>query len=103
MATSPGKSQTSRKSIASGSVKPRKSVKSATRGRDNDETVYESTQETEKQTKAKKSTGRKSIKAMDPREKTIQGAASLRLSGHVHLLIPSMQLNGARRNLRRGL
>ena len=88
MATSPRKSQTPRKSIASGSIKPRKSVKSAMKGKNN-ETADESTQETEKQTKAKKSTGRKSIKATDLSEKTAQGAGSPQLSGHFHCLFPA--------------
>ena len=73
MATSPRKSPTLRKSIASGSIKPRKSVKTSMKGKSNDETTDESTQEMEKQTKPKKSTGRKSIKVVDSSEKRTQG------------------------------
>lgn len=73
MATSPRKSPTPRRSIASGSTKPRKSAKTPLKGKSNDETADESTQEMEKQTKPKKSTGRKSIRAADSSGKQIQG------------------------------
>lgn len=73
MATSPSESSTSKKSIASGSTKPRKSVKSSTKAKSNDETADESTQEAEQQVKAKKSIGRKLTKAVDSGEKSSQG------------------------------
>lgn len=75
MATSPRKSPTPRKSIASGSTKPRKSAKTSLKGKSNDETADESIQEMEKQTKPKKSTGRKSTRAVDSSGKQTQGTA----------------------------
>jgi hypothetical protein len=75
MATSPRKSPAPRKSIASGSAKPRKSIKISMKGRSNDETAEEFTQEMEKQTKLRKSTGRKSIRVVASSEEQTQGMA----------------------------
>ena len=74
MATSPRKSPTPKRSIGSGSTRPRKSVSSSTKGKSRIETPDKSTRETEKQTKTKKSTDRKSIKVVDPGGNTTQGA-----------------------------
>ena len=73
MATSPRKSPTPRKSIASGSAKPRKSVKASAKDKSNDETADESTQEAEKRPKPRKSTSRKSTTAADSSKKQNQG------------------------------
>jgi len=67
IAISPRKSPTPRKSIASRSTKPRKSIKSSTRGKSIGETADEYTQE------AGKSTSRKSIRAVDSSGKETQG------------------------------
>lgn len=75
MATSPRKSPTPRKSIASGSNKPRKTAKTSMKGKSNDETADDSTQEMKKQTKSKKSTGRKSVKVAGSSKKETQGVA----------------------------
>lgn len=72
-AASPKKSP--KKPTASGSTRPRKSLKHSTKGRSGNETVDESTQETDTQTKAKKSTSRKSTKAADSSEKVTGGTA----------------------------
>jgi len=69
MATSPRRSPTPKKAIASGSTKPRKSAKPSTKRKNSGDTADESTQEMEKQTKAGKSTSRKSIKVADSGEK----------------------------------
>ena len=76
MATSPRKSPSPKKSIASGSARPRKSVKSSTKGKSNDQTADESTQEKGEQTKAKKSATRKSTKAADSGKKVTQGTTA---------------------------
>ncbi|KAF9649739.1 hypothetical protein BDM02DRAFT_3268542 [Thelephora ganbajun] len=76
MATSPRKSPTPRKSTASESTRPRKSVKSSTKGKGGDEMAEESTQETEKQTKSRESTSRKSIKVADSSEKVTRAEQS---------------------------
>jgi len=75
MATSPRKSPASKKSIASGSTKPRKSVKTSIKSKSNDETADESIQEMEKQTKPKKSTSQGSIRVVDSSKKQTQGTA----------------------------
>lgn len=75
MATSPRKSPAPRKSIASGSTKPRKSVKTSMKSKINDETADKSTQEMEKQMKPKKSTGQESIRVVDSSKKQTQGTA----------------------------
>lgn len=74
MATSPRKSQTPRPA-ASGSTKQRKSIKSSTKRLSGGEIADDSTQGTEKRTKPRKSTSRKSIKGADSGEEITQGAA----------------------------
>lgn len=72
-ATSPRRSPSPRKPITVGSTKPRKSVKTSTKGKSNDEATGERTQEAEKQGKPKRSVSRKSIKVADTGEKETQG------------------------------
>jgi len=87
MATSPRKSSTPKKSIRTGSAKPRKSVKLSTKCGNRDETPDKSTQEAQEQLKVKKPTSRKSVKVMDFGEKETRGAmpvTTFRTLAHVY-------------------
>ena len=87
MATSPRKSPAPKKSAVSGSAKRRKSTKTSTKGNSNDEAAGGPAQDTEKQTKPKKSRGRKSAKVTDSSEKQIQRedpTATLRIFGNAY-------------------
>ena len=80
MATSPRKSPSPKKSVRSGSNRPRKSVKTSLNAASRNETPDKSTRETEKQTKTKKPTGRKSIKVVDSSEKLTQSTIPITTS-----------------------
>lgn len=84
MATSPRKSPAPRKSIASGSAKRRKSTKTSMNDNTSNGAADDPTHDMEKQTKAKKSKDRKSIKATNSSEEQTQcegPTATLRIFG----------------------
>lgn len=92
MATSPRKSPTPRRSVAPDPKKRGKPVKKSTR--DNDEVVDDSTRESEKPTKLKKPTVRKSIRATDTSEEKAQGAGPAVTYLEFGHLFPILQMGG---------